>query len=172
MNNTKLLAVEAAQSGIAKKVLSAVPIAEAWTIRQIVSEIARCGSSPDFRIVDGCINSLRDSGLVKEPRHGYFQRVPLKEGKQDMDGVSPPTEKSKADMVRSPAPAQSKLESAEPLDRMARAASTLRSMAAQCSSLAVEVEEAALAAEEKVAKARAENDKLRQLRELLLSIEK
>src|SRR3546814_10004720 len=48
MNSVRMRAIEEGQTGIAKKVLSSVPIQESWTARQIVSDIARSGSRPEI----------------------------------------------------------------------------------------------------------------------------
>lgn len=67
------------QSSIAKKVFQFIPIQEAWTHQQIASEMVRVtGAHTDHRILQGCINSLKDSGLVRELQRGRFQRAEVK----------------------------------------------------------------------------------------------
>lgn len=67
------------QSSIAKKVYQFIPIADSWTHQQIASEMVRVtGAHTDHRIMQGCINTLKDSGLVKEPQRGKFQRTEIK----------------------------------------------------------------------------------------------
>lgn len=54
------------QSAIARKVLSAVPINEAWPRTQIHTELHRATqSSIEGRTVDGCLKSLVEAGLVR-----------------------------------------------------------------------------------------------------------
>jgi len=72
-------AIVESQTGIAKKVLAAVPIQSPWEVRKIVAEIARTGPMPDKRIVEGCLRSLCDSGLIRESPFGFFQRIEIKE---------------------------------------------------------------------------------------------
>lgn len=67
------------QTTAAQKVYEAVPIEEAWTDKQICSELMRRQISVDFRIVAGCLNTLIDAGLVKEPRQKHFIRVKIRE---------------------------------------------------------------------------------------------
>lgn len=64
-------------SSVARKVFDAVPIGEAWSSQQVCSEIRRQGKSVrDLHIVEGCLNTLTDSGLVTEPTRGMFRRHP------------------------------------------------------------------------------------------------
>lgn len=72
----------ASQTGIAKKVFECVPIQEPWHISAIVTEVARSSSSrPDTHIVSGCLRTLCDVGLIREPTNGCFQRIAVKEEK-------------------------------------------------------------------------------------------
>lgn len=144
MSSARMRAIEAGQTSIAKKVLSSVPIQESWTARQIVSDIARSGSRPDPHIVEGCLNTLCDSGLVREHPRGYFQRIKPKE------------EKAVSIAATS---AQSK-EPIDPLTKLSTVASILRS-------LANEIEDVALAIEERQTATTEEIAKLRQLKALL-----
>lgn len=75
----RMRAIADSQTGIAKKVLAAVPIQSPWEVRKIVAEIARTGPMPDKRIVEGCLRSLCDSGLIRESPFGFFQRIEIKE---------------------------------------------------------------------------------------------
>lgn len=142
-SNARMRAIEEGQTGIAKKVLASVPIQETWTAHQIISDIARSGSRPDPHIVEGCLNTLCDSGLVRERPRGYFQRVKPKEEK-----------------VASIASAPQQKEPIDPLAKLGNIASSLRT-------LADELEDVALAIEEKHAGATEELAKLRQLKTLL-----
>jgi hypothetical protein len=70
-------AARAAESlnGAAAKVLAVVPIAEAWTVSQICTELYRKGSRYDVPVVRGCLTALGASGHVREHPAGYFQRT-------------------------------------------------------------------------------------------------
>lgn len=63
------------QTSVAKKVYSAVPINEAWPVKQVLTELGRLQISMDHRRVAGCLNTLKESGLIKEPNKGEFIRV-------------------------------------------------------------------------------------------------
>lgn len=156
MNNAKLKAIEEGQTGIARKVLSVIPLAEAWNIHQIVTELARVGSKPDWRIVDGCLMSLTDAGLIKEGPRKSFTRVLIK----DEPAPAPKPEKA-------PTPIFKLVESKRPFDRMAALAQRMREKANEFSAMAAEAEELALAFEEEVTKASKDGAKLKQLQELL-----
>ena len=86
MNATRLKHVEKELSGIARKVLDAVPISDQWQAHTIANEIKRAtGSAPEIKIVNGCLESLKSSGLVREPSRGKFIRVCAKEGSNVLD---------------------------------------------------------------------------------------
>jgi hypothetical protein len=70
---------------VAQKVFNTVPISEPWSMQSIAAELRRTGSSVDFRVLGGCLNTLVDAGLIKEVSQGCFQR----------EEVRPVTEKVK-----------------------------------------------------------------------------
>ncbi len=64
------------QSAIARKVLTIVPIQEAWTRQQIHTELHRSTqASIEGRTVDGCLRALTESGLVREHPANHFTQV-------------------------------------------------------------------------------------------------
>lgn len=68
------------QTAVAKKVFELVPIQEAWTAQQIQGALQRTTRSTlDFRLLGGCLNTLKEAGLVAEPQPGHFERVKLRE---------------------------------------------------------------------------------------------
>ena len=75
MTATRIRILENQQTGVAKKVYGAVPINEAWPSKQIVMELSRQGQVRDFSIIEGCLNTLKEVGLIKETAPGHFQRV-------------------------------------------------------------------------------------------------
>lgn len=73
------------QTAVAKKVFEVVPIQDAWDHRQIQSALQRATRSTlDFRIMQGCLNTLKQAGLINEPRSGYFERIKLREATPKM----------------------------------------------------------------------------------------
>ena len=75
MTATRIRILENQQTGVAKKVYGAVPINEAWPSKSIVAELTRQGQVRDFSIIEGCLNTLKEVGLIKEMSPGHFQRV-------------------------------------------------------------------------------------------------
>ncbi|WP_236225361.1 hypothetical protein [Pseudomonas pseudonitroreducens] len=68
------------QTGIAKKVFECVPIAEAWSSFQVMTALRNItGSTPDARIVSGCLTSLADAGLIKKTGRDAYQRIPVEQ---------------------------------------------------------------------------------------------
>jgi hypothetical protein len=61
---------------ISRKVFEAVPIQESWTANQIVTALARTTSTrPDLKTATGCLDTLKQCGLVKETERGLFRQV-------------------------------------------------------------------------------------------------
>lgn len=155
------------QSGIATKVYDATPIQEAWTSSRICGQIAK-SSNADLNIVRGCLNTLIDSGLVREPQPDHFQRVPVREEarKEPATQDRPTLTLAHAHDHASASPPASSI------DVLAAIAQQLRDMCKQLAAVASELESAALSIEEKASAS--ENDpelvKLRQLQALLKSL--
>ena len=75
MTPGKLQKILQGQTALARKVFEVVPIKEAWPASQIrhsLKEVER--SNADLHTVRGCLATLREIGLVREPEPGCFQR--------------------------------------------------------------------------------------------------
>lgn len=143
-------------SAIAQKVYNAVPASEPWSMTRIHAEMQRLGgSSRDSRIVQGCLNSLKDAGLVEEPARLVFIRSAVRPDKPLQETAKPTTEKVEKTMSLSPAK--------QPRTPMA----ILTDLAARCKALADDIETAALEIDEHVTAKGADADKLKQLQALL-----
>ena len=160
MTATRIRILENQQTGVAKKVYGAVPINEAWPSKQIVIELSRQGQVRDFSIIEGCLNTLKEVGLIKETAPGHFQRVKPK----------PTVEKEAEPMTTTPLKLPAKSEPAEPVDRLAVIGTKLRSLSKTFLELADDIDEATLAFEEKASGNDEELAKLRQLKGLLKSL--
>jgi hypothetical protein len=172
VNNARLKQIEEAQTGVARKVLSAVPIVEAWTSKQIMMEVMRSGSSIDPRTVDGCIATLVDAGLVKRFTAGTYQRVaPKPEAPKGVliERANAATKATADTMVDMTAAAT---KAGDALGRLGAVAATLRAKAREFDQLAGEVEEAALAMEDRVTQASADGATLQQFKDLFAKISK
>ena len=160
MTATRIRILENQQTGVAKKVYGAVPINEAWPSKQIVMELSRQGQVRDFSIIEGCLNTLKEVGLIRETAPGYFQRVKPK----------PTVEKEAEPMTTKPLNQPTKSEPTEPVDRLAAIGTKLRGLSQMFLELADDIDEAALAFEEKTSGNDEELAKLRQLQTLLKSL--
>lgn len=160
MTATRIRILENQQTGVAKKVYGAVPINEAWPSKSIAAELTRQGQIRDFSIIGGCLNTLKEVGLIKEVAPGHFQRVKPK----------PTTEKEAELMVTAPSKPSAKVEPTEPVDRLAAIGTKLRDLSKTFLELADDIDEATLAFEEKASGNDEELAKLRQLKGLLKSL--
>jgi hypothetical protein len=155
MNEAKISRIESGLNGMAKKVLDAVPAQSPWSKDQIAIEIRRRGSGADRAVLDGCLDSLRGRGLIKEPTRGQFIRVVGKiTTKQPEEDIT---------VTNQVPPARPAPEKKDSLSRLAELAKTLRSAADQIDAVALDVEERVQTIEK-------DTDKLRQLQVLLKSI--
>ena len=166
MTAARIRILENQQTGIAKKVYGAVPINEAWPSKLIVAELTRQGQVRDFSVIGGCLNTLKEIGLIKEVAPGHFQRIKPK----------PTVEKEVELMTTKPLnpviPPNSSIkgEPIEPVDRLAAIGTKLRGLSQMFLELADDIDEATLAFEEKASGNDEELAKLRQLKGLLKSL--
>ena len=152
----KYLVMLRSLSAIAQKVYAAVPASEAWSVSFIHSEMGRLGSTTrDVSIVYGCLNSLKEAGLVTESQRGCFQRVAAKPEKET---VIQPTMQPKPPMtpIKTPAARSPML--------------VLSELSARFRVLADDMETAALEIDEMFTAKSAGAEKLAQLQQLLKSI--
>lgn len=155
MSAKNLRSIEDGLNGIAKKVLSVVPIREAWSIDQIVAEMFRqTRSTPDKNVVQGCLEHFVDVGIAK--RIGaLFQRVEIKEKRQ----ITVPVSRD----APAPSPAHEGNKPEEPQPPVDR----LGSIAAQLRGIASQIEDVALDVASKSSDTDKEAEKLRTLKKLL-----
>ena len=157
MTATRIRILENQQTGVAKKVYGAVPINEAWPSKSIVSELTRQGQVRDFSIIEGCLNTLKEVGLIREMSPGHFQRVKPKST----------AEKEAESMTTKP---PNPVTPPEPMDRLVAIGTKLRGLSKTLLELADDIDEATLAFEEKASGNDEELAKLRQLKGLLKSL--
>lgn len=166
---------------IAKKVYQAVPMQEMWTANQVISELNRLGfNRQEHRIVLGCLTSLRDSGLVKEPKQGYFVRaeVRVKQAvttQPDHQEPTQPTQPVKTEMPKKEAEmpqvkAKTPAPNTTPLERIGGLSAQVLDVVKQLHQLAADIDAAAIEMEEQLEKVKEDNAKLIQLKSLLKSI--
>ena len=152
------------QPAVARKVFDAVPIQDAWPVNKIIGEMIRSGLPRlDLRTADGCLNRLKDAGLVKEPDRGIYQRV-----------VPHERETIKLEVCRASAPPPLPCEvavavpvEAVPTVVLGELASALRSQAAMLNAAADEIDKSAIVIEERIDIAERRLSRFRELSALL-----
>lgn len=163
-------AVEA-MNGIALKVFEAVPLNADWTLHQIITEIGRTGSKPDYKVVQNCLYSLAEKGLARTSDGNTWRRVVPRESTPP----PPPEEVRERGVTEAvappmPAAANTPAPAATPLDRLSEVSSRLADVAQAVRSIAEAVEQIALDIEERDEQREKEVETLRQLQTLLKSL--
>ena len=153
------------QTGIAKKVYDCVPIAEAWSSFQVMTAMRNMtGSTPDSRIVSGCLSSLVDAGLIKKTSRDSFQRIPVEpKTKTQEPKMAEPAKKIET-------PAEPK-RTASPLEMLGELATEIVGVAEHMKRLASRVEDVALAVEQERESSAKSMESYRQLKALLKSLQ-
>lgn len=152
------------QTGVAKKVYECVPINEPWTSFQVMTAMRNLtGSTPDNRIVSGCLVSLVDSGLVKKSGRDQFQRIAV-DAKQKNQESSMAKAELKLEVV------SEKKSQGTPLEMLSDLAGEIVAMANNLQRLAARIEDVALAVEQEREGNAVAVGKLKQLQDLLKGI--
>ena len=165
MNAIKFRDIENSLSGISRKVYMAIPIGELWTRRQISAELFRQGITAQVSVVDGCLRSLVDSGVVREERDGYRRALSDKPKETRQVSAEPKAEKTALRAVPKAAPADESI-----LGKLAQIAADLRAKGDELHAKAGEVETVALWAEDQIQKNGEGASELRKLKAMLKSI--
>jgi hypothetical protein len=159
MNACKFARKEAELTTTARKVFGAIPAEDAWGKEKIISELFRQGVSLAKNIVEGCIESLKEDGLVKEPRLGQYTRTKVSE----LDRTEAIPKEAFVATQYTPATLKPQDEKADVLTAIAALSAQLRETADKLDGIALDVEERF----QRLAK---DNEKLTQLQALLKSI--
>lgn len=178
MSPKRFQALYNAQTSIARRVYDAVPISDAWTVHQVLRELDRVGLPiRDYSKLEGCLNSLCQTGLVDEPEKGKFRRAkvaPLKiaavSSQPETTQDEPAPEMSKPTITVKPAPAAAPAEAKKhtnPLERLDELAKRARAAAATLTNLADEIDTVALEIEEEFEANAKAGEKFRQLQALM-----
>lgn len=171
----------------ARKVYSATPLTEDWSIAAINGEMRRNGQAIDRSIVAGCLLSMKNQGLVKEPAPGQFIRVNVKaqtandseftptpkiiakaeaEAKQSTTKIEPESERSQMTDKST----NKTTNSLSPIDRLEMLSVRVVGMMESLKKLADDIDEAALEMTAQMEAKEAELAKFRQLQALLKGI--
>lgn len=71
MSPTRFQQLWSGTNGAARKVYDSVPAQEDWTAAQIAGDLSRRDSPMAFAAIQGCLESLRTSGLIRQGKHGF-----------------------------------------------------------------------------------------------------
>ena len=192
MNNSKFKAIWNNMNAALQKVYSEVPEDNCMSSTSIHAALVRAGKGRDFQATQGCLNSLVKLGVVAEPDRGCFTRVEVRgmtkyeikedepENKPKEDDMAKPTirlhqlgtvvsgtttNEPEVAGLAAVAPAAAPLvKTSDPIDRLTKLAASLRGLADDIESTALDFTEQLQVIEAKTAK-------LDQLRALLKGIE-
>lgn len=166
MTPTRYQATLSGQTSVAKKVYEHVPALEAWTAIQISQALTRATKSQmDFKILQGCLKALRESGLIRETQRGMFQRVEVKEKVEEpmpeADTVKPlPTAMPKAAVSCAKTP----------IEILSEISQRVVALNSELKKIASDIETAAIVIEEGMAENEENLGKLKQLQSILKSL--
>lgn len=164
MNAARFHSLLSGQPTVAKRVFEAVPIAELWQTIDIYNELRRAGKARDVKSVEGCLNRLKESGLVLEPIRGHWRRVKVHEIDKPTPSTTPDPEPT---MNNTPNPIPVPAKPVCALDYLAPLAARVNKMAADLKELSSAIETAALEIEQHVSDSATAAQTLAQLRTLL-----
>lgn len=157
MKAEKMQRIEDSITTTARKVLTAVPIQEAWTIHQITAELLRTGVRMNHPVIEGCLKSLMESKLVREYSAGHYQRITPRVRLVDAPELK--QEGTVPQPIQPPVPKRDLMERAELLAKLLRNA-------------ADEVETIALEFDKAMQQMKTDNAELEQLSNLIKKLSK
>ena len=177
MNEAKFNALFRSLSEQAKKVYQAVPMNEKWSTGQVMTELARTVGQREHRVVAGCLRSLMESGLIKEPDPGMWIRVEIRprvasvscktEIEETVQEMPKKETKDMPPINTQPTPQKA---DTTPLERIGGLSAQVLSIIQSLHQLAADIEAAALEVEEQIEKINKDGEKLKQLQQLLKSL--
>lgn len=175
MKSTQLERREQALNGIARKVYDVMVMDTPMTPADVCGVLRRTsGSAADYRIVQGCLARLVESGLARETAAGNFIRIAARQKLQVVNKPASPEPDIEEDVqLVKPATPPATATTAAPLptlDRLAALAQTMRQIADAVGGVAQDIETIALDVESRVSSVSADAEKLRQLQLVLKSI--
>jgi len=159
MNQAKLEKILREQTSVAGKVYQVVPAGDAWTKAQIQSELVRAGVVYDFKKTSGCLQSLAEDGVIREPQPGKFIRATI-------SGCAKPKEPKEAKKPAKPA----LIKAPEPDNAFDELSGLIAVMADSVHRMAHLLEEVELEVEQRLEDIEGKSDKLNQLGRLLKSL--
>lgn len=74
MNESRQQQLLASHTSLARKVYEAVPIQTSWSENTILNAVRLTGVNTGPHVIRACLRDMKDSGLIREPTRGEFQR--------------------------------------------------------------------------------------------------
>lgn len=172
MTETKFNAVYRSVSEQAKKVYAAVPIEERWTLTQIMAELSRTTGQREQRVVSGCLNSLKEVGLVKEYTGGVWGRTEVRlKSAPLIESDLQPTQPTQEVMPAINTKPKAQESTTTPLERIGGLSSQVLTIIQTLHQLAADIDAAAIEVEEQIQKVHKDSTRLKQLQELLKGLQ-
>lgn len=164
------------QSSAARKVLECVPIEVSWTSKEIAREMGRRQQAMDFTILEGCLNTLKESGLVKEATRGQFSQSPVR--RRAITVITPfngMTKEESASILNPvlPATAMQDINAAKPkaktstIDRLEELAMKVTALSSEMAEVSIALQDAIIEVQAELEAQNDDSERLKQLRALL-----
>lgn len=172
MSSAKFERIFVGLTSAAQKVYEAVPISETWSANKIGSELRRKNIGIDFSIVQGCLNSLIDVGLVVERGRGEFRRTPIRKAAEKQEIAQPTEEIEMQNKPQATKTAAKPATNAAPmtvLDRLGELSQRVAQMSHQLTALSSDITDAAVEIQSQMDANEENIAKVRQLQTLLSS---
>lgn len=175
MNETRFNTLYKGMNEQTKRVYQAVPISECWNITQIMAELNRVSASqPERRAVSFCLNTLKDSGLIKETSSGTWARIPVRVKIASAAPVEEEIEKPTKEETVMPSndtkPATTKA-AESPLERIGELSSQVITIIQSLHKLAADIDAAAIEVEEQIEKIKRDSIRLKKLQEIFKDLQ-
>lgn len=166
MSQARYDACLARMTSVAQKVFAAVPKQEAWTSRQVATELGRLQISVDFAVIGGCLDTLAKSGLIKEGPAGKFCRTPYREPNPEA-AITEPVQQEKTPVTPTTATHKPAPAAQTPIDKLGALAARLAELSKAIKETAAAIGDAAVEAQMQMEASTADAAKLKQLQSLL-----
>lgn len=171
MTPNRFAAIASGMTGVAKKVLEAVPMNEPWDAGRVRQEVRRLGHQMESHIIDGCLRALREGGLIRESSPGCYVRVAVRPKLVHQAVASNEDAVSQEEEAASAGPVSGKpLGEWTAVDRLANLAHELRILRDALESTAKSIEDIALDIEADAGANTEAAEKLAALQKLLKGI--
>ncbi len=154
----KFARIHREQTKDAVTVYEATPIKQPWSVEKICSEVGRTAMPMSKTKVNGCLRHLQKAGLIRECGDNNYQRIPV-----SMKAPAKKTLTLVNKLEPEPEPEQP-MPKQDLLDKIGRISHTLRTLADEIDTVALDIEGEIEAAQGK-------SEKLATLQKLLKSIQ-